>query len=37
MWTENLQIYKQDLEKAKDIKFANIHRMIEKAREFKNV
>ena len=36
MWTKNFQKYKLDLEKAEEseIKTANIHRIIEKAREF---
>ena len=40
MWTENFQIYKLDLEKAGKpvIQMANIHWIIEKAREFqKNI
>ena len=39
-WTENFQMYKLDLEKAEEpeIKIANIHWIIEKAREFqKNI
>ena len=36
MWTENFQMYKLDLEKTKEpeIKIANIHWIIEKARKF---
>ena len=35
MWTENFQTYKLDLEKAEEPdQIANIHRIIEKAKEF---
>ena len=39
MWTENFQTYKLDLEKAEEPdQIANIHRIIEKAKEFqKNI
>ena len=40
MWTKNFQMFKLDIEKAKEpeIKFPNIHWIIEKTREFqKNI
>ena len=38
MWTENLQMFKLDLEKAKEQQIANISWIIEKARKFqKNI